>query len=153
MMALDSIMGVWIIASVISASPEVQNAENKQTLGSIVTFSQTETIFSKTACNKPKYELHAKDQDADDHMKITCLDHAELVFPNLYSIDEQHIRAKIEGINYEFYRYNQKQENERFLWSLFRYKRKRAGSMIALLDRRLSALLRHRRVFRREATC
>jgi hypothetical protein len=30
MMMLDSIMGVWIIASVISASPEVQNAEIKK---------------------------------------------------------------------------------------------------------------------------
>jgi len=72
-------------------------------------FSQTEAIFGKTACNKPKYELHTKDQDADDHMKITCLDHAGLVIPNLYSIEEQHIRAKIEGTNYEFYRYSQKQ--------------------------------------------
>jgi hypothetical protein len=110
MMALDSIMGVWIIASVISASPEVQNVENKQTLGSIATFSQTEATFGKTTCNKPKYVFHEKDQDADDHIKITCIDQAELVFPNLYSIDEQHIRAKIEGINYELYRYSQKQQ-------------------------------------------
>lgn len=109
-MALDSIMGVWIIASVISASPEVQNAEDKQTLGSIATFSQNEATFGKTTCDKPKYVFHEKDQDADDHIKITCIDHTELVFPNLYSIDEQHIRAKIEGINYELYRYSQKQQ-------------------------------------------
>jgi hypothetical protein len=110
MMALDSIMGVWIIASVISASPEVQNAENKQTLGSIATFNQNEATFGKTTCDKPKYVFHKKDQDSDDHIKITCIDNAELVFPNLYSIDEQHIRAKIEGINYELYRYSQKQQ-------------------------------------------
>jgi hypothetical protein len=109
-MLLDSIMGVWIIASVISASPEVQNAENKQTLGSLATFSQTEATFGKSRCDRPKYAFHEKDQDADDHIKITCINHGELVFPNLYAIDEQHIRAKIEGVNYELYRYSQKQK-------------------------------------------
>ena len=110
MMALDSIMGVWIIASVISVSPEIQNAENKQTLGSIAAFSQNEVTFGKITCNRPRYAFHEKDQDADDHIKVTCIDRSELVFPNLYAIDEQHIRAKIEGVNYELYRYSQKQK-------------------------------------------
>lgn len=110
MMLLDSIMGVWIIASVISASPDVQNAETKKTLGSVATFSQTEAKFGERTCDSPKYAVHEKDQDADEHIKISCIGHTELVFPNLYAIDEQHIRAKIEGINYELYRYSQKQK-------------------------------------------
>jgi len=110
MTMLESIMGVWIIASVISASPEVQDAEIKKHLGNLATFKQTEATFSGTTCDKAKYAFHPKDRDADDHIKITCTNHIEMVFPNLYAIDEQHIRAKLEGVNYELYRNTQRQK-------------------------------------------
>src|SRR5215471_8649101 len=106
---VDSIMGIWIIASVISASPQVQEDQIKKNLGNLATFSPAEATFSENACKNPKYAFHAKDQDSDDHVKISCPGHDEMIFPNLYGIDEQHIRAKINNVNYELFRNTQKE--------------------------------------------
>jgi hypothetical protein len=108
---VDSIMGVWIIASVISASPQVQDDQIKKNLGNLATFSRAEATFSENACKNPKYAFHPKDNDSDDHVKISCPGHDEMIFPNLYAIDEQHIRAKINDVNYELFRNSQKESS------------------------------------------
>ena len=112
MTMIESIMGVWIIASIISVSPDVQKDEIKKHLGNLATFTKAEADFDGTNCTKPKYAFHPKDQDAEDHVKISCIDHVDMIFPNLYAIDDQHIRAKIEGVNYELFRNTQKKEEK-----------------------------------------
>ena len=107
---LESVMGVWIIASVISASPQVQQDQIKKNLGNLATFSPAEATFSANVCKNPKYAFHPKDKDAEDHVKISCPSNVEMIFPNLYAIDEQHIRAKINDVNYELFRNSQKEK-------------------------------------------
>ncbi len=110
MTMIDSVMGVWIIASIISSSPDVQQTEINKNLGNLAAFSSTEATFSATECRNPKYSFHPKDQDAEDHVKIVCPSRADAIFPNLYAIDDQHIRAKLNNVNYELFRNTQKNE-------------------------------------------
>ena len=108
MTMIDSVMGVWIIASIISSSPDVQQTEINKNLGNLATFSSMEATFSETACKNPKYSFHPKDRDAEDHVKIVCPSRADAIFPNLYAIDDQHIRAKLNNLNYELFRNTKK---------------------------------------------
>jgi hypothetical protein len=108
MTMLASIMGVWIIASIISSSPGVQTGADDKNLGRLAKFSSEEATFNDNACKNPKYSLHPKDHDADEHVKINCPAEPGMVFPNLYAIDEQHIRAKLDGVNYELFRFEKK---------------------------------------------
>jgi hypothetical protein len=112
MAMLEAVMGVWIIASIISEVPNVPLDPNAgQNLGRLATFSTREATFNEKKCPNPKYAFHPKDKDADDHVKISCPSNAAMTFPNLYGIDDQHIRAKVGGINYELYRF-EKQQNK-----------------------------------------
>ena len=109
MAMLESVMGIWIIASVISGTPNVQTAPGpEKNLGQIVKLSQQEAVFNESLCKNPKYSFHAKDKDSDDHVKIFCPSNPNLEFPNLYAIDDQHIRAKLNGVNYELFRFQKK---------------------------------------------
>ena len=61
MTMLASIMGVWIIASIISSSPGVQTGADDKNLGRLAKFSSEEATFNDNACKNPKYSLHPKD--------------------------------------------------------------------------------------------
>ena len=109
MAMLEAVMGVWIIASIISDTPNVRTEPGpEKNLGQLVKLSPQEATFNESVCKNPKYSLHAKDRDSDEHVKIYCPSNANLAFPNLYAIDGQHIRAKLNGVNYELFRYEKK---------------------------------------------
>lgn len=109
MALLESVMGVWIIASIISDTPNVPTEPGpEKNLGQIVELNRQQATFNEIVCKNPKYSLHPKDRDAEEHVKIYCPSNATLAFPNLYTIDDQHIRAKLNGVNYELYRFQKK---------------------------------------------
>ena len=109
MAMLESVMGIWIIASIISETPNVRIEPGpEKNLGQIVKLSPQEATFNESFCSNPKYSFHAKDQETDDHVKIYCPSNPNLAFPNLYAIDDQHIRAKLNGVNYELFRFEKK---------------------------------------------
>ena len=64
MTMLASIMGIWIIASIISSSPGLQTGADDKNLGRLAKFSSEEATFNDNVCKNPKYSLHPKDHDA-----------------------------------------------------------------------------------------